>query len=181
MTDEAVTLSDPDPLWARRFEATQAELTPILAPWLAADLEHVGSTAVPGLVAKPIIDILAPVVSLAEASAAVDPLASAGWLFWPDDPNRASRLWFLHPRPEARTHHLHLVQHDHPEARAMVAVRDALRADAALRASYADLKRRLASEHAENRNAYTNGKAYFVASTLRELGLHPPALEQLPE
>jgi GrpB-like predicted nucleotidyltransferase (UPF0157 family) len=90
------------------------------ADWLAGAVEHIGSTAVVGMPAKPVVDMLAPVRSLAEARAAVVPaLAAAGWLYWPDDPCRTYRLWFLRPRPDDRTHHLHVIEHGDPHATAL--------------------------------------------------------------
>ena len=111
MIGEAVILIDHDPAWRDRFIEQQAALSVLLQPWLAAPIEHIGSTAVVGLRAKPVVDILAPVVSLEAAHAAIPLLEQDGWLFWPDDPNRAYRLWFLRPRPDARTHHLQIVQY----------------------------------------------------------------------
>ena len=153
----------------------------LLGPWLAGPVEHIGSTSVPGLRAKPVIDMLAPVGSLTGAQAAVPVLAGAGWLFWPDDPCRDYRLWFLRPRPEARTHHLHLIEDGHPHALALLAFRDALRADAALRGRYAAVKDQLVRRHPDNRNAYSNAKSDFVARALRSLGIEAPAREPLPE
>ena len=74
-------------------------VTTVLGPWLAGPVEHIGSTSVPGLPAKPVIDILAPVRSLAAAQDSVSALAADGWLFWSEDPCRHYRLWFLRPRP----------------------------------------------------------------------------------
>lgn len=125
--------------------------------------------------------MLAPVRSLAQAQEAVPPLEEEGWLFWPDDPSRHYRLWFSRPHPAARTHHLHVIEHDHPHARALIAFRDALRADPGLRTGYANLKERLASQHRSNRNAYTNAKSEFVAGVLRSVGIEPPAHDRLPE
>jgi GrpB-like predicted nucleotidyltransferase (UPF0157 family) len=176
-----VLIADHDPGWADRFAEQSAVVSVALEPWLAGPVEHVGSTSVPGLAAKPIVDMLAPVRSLADARGAVAALEPGDWLFWPDDPNGDWRLWFLHPTPEARTHHLHVIEHDHPQAVAMLAFRDALRADPVLRDDYVDLKRRLASEHTDNRNAYTNAKSAFVAETLRALGVDAPPPDQLPE
>ena len=181
MADEPVHISAYDPAWPARFDVQRDRVTAVLEPWLAAPVEHVGSTSVPGLPAKPIVDILAPVKSLGQAQHAVAPLQADGWLFWPEDPCRYYRLWFLRPQPEARTHHLHVIEHDHPQARAVLAFRDALRADPGLRAGYADLKRQLAREHRDNRNAYTNAKADFVASVVRAAGIDLPARDRLPE
>jgi GrpB-like predicted nucleotidyltransferase (UPF0157 family) len=125
--------------------------------------------------------MLASVRSLTSAQNAVQPLTEDGWLFWPDDPCRQYRLWFLRPRPEARTHHLHLIEHDDPHARALIAFGDALRADPGLRAGYADLKERLARQHRQNRNAYTDAKSEFVARVLRTADVSPPPRDRLPE
>jgi GrpB-like predicted nucleotidyltransferase (UPF0157 family) len=163
------------------FAEQQARVTVILAPWLAAPIEHIGSTSVPGLAAKPVIDMLAPVRSLTGAQEAVAPLTEDGWLFWPDDPCRDYRLWFLRPRPEARTHHLQLIEHDDPHARALIAFRDALRAEPGLRTEYADLKNRLARQYRQNRNSYTNAKSEFVARVLRAAGIDPPPRDRLIE
>ena len=181
MADEPVHVCDYDPAWPARFAGQRDQVSAVLAPWLAAPVEHIGSTSVPGLPAKPIIDVLAPVRSLARAQDAVPPLQADGWVFWPEDPCRYYRLWFLRPHPEARTHHLHVIEHDHPQARALVAFRDALRADPGLCARYAGLKRQLAREHRGNRNAYTNAKADFVASVVAAAGIDLPARDHLPE
>lgn len=135
MSDQAIEIVDYDPAWVAKFIEQQARLSTILAQWLAGPVEHIGSTAVPGLRSKPIVDILAPVTSLDAARAAVPVLAKAGWLFWPDDPNRHYRLWFLRPHPNSRTHHLQLIERNHPDARVLIAFRDALRGDGALRGS----------------------------------------------
>ena len=181
MADQLVDLAEYDPRWPDLFAEQQARTAAILAPWLAAPIEHIGSTSVPGLPAKPVIDMLAPVRSLARAQDAVTPLTEDGWLFWPDDPCRHYRLWFLRRRPEARTHHLQLIGHHETHARALIAFRDALRADPGLRADYADLKKRLGRQHRQNRNAYTNAKSEFVAHVLHASGIDAPPRDHLPE
>jgi len=181
MADQHVELADPDPAWAEQFAEQRTHVEDLLRPWLTGPVEHIGSTAVPGLRAKPVIDMLAPVGSLADARAAVPVLADAGWLFWPEDPCGHYRLWLLRPRPEARTHHLQVVEGAHPHASALLAFRDALRADAGLRREYAIWKERLAEEHADNRNAYTNAKAAFIQRTLQRAGIDPPPRDLLPE
>jgi len=103
MADQLVEVLEYDPAWLGRFADQQGRLSAVLAPWLARPVEHIGSTSVPGLSAKPVIDVLALVHSLDEAQNAVGALEANGWLFWPDDPCRHYRLWFLCPRPEART------------------------------------------------------------------------------
>lgn len=170
MADQSVYLVDHDPAWHERFVAQRDVLSRLLRPWLAAPPEHVGSTAVPGLRAKPVVDIVAPVVSLIEAQAAVPALEADGWLFWADDPNRSYRLWFLRPTPAARTHHLYLMQYDHPELRGLLLFRDALRDDPALGRAYAALKERLAAQHRTDRDAYTDAKSDFIRSVIEARG-----------
>ena len=170
----AIEIKDYDPAWLTRFAEQRDRLADLLAPWLAAPIEHIGSTSVPGLRAKPIVDILAPVRSLAARAAMVDALSADGWLYWPDDPNSAERLWFLRPKPEERTHHLQVVEHGSPKARAVLAFRDALRANSALAREYEDLKLRLARQFPEDRDAYTDAKADFVARVVQ--GTQPPAI-----
>lgn len=179
MADQPVTLVDYDPSWPQRFREQQQELTRLLRPWLAGSPEHVGSTAVPGLRAKPVIDILAPVFSLAAAQDAVAVLAEHGWLFWAEDPNRFYRLWFLRPDPAARTHHLHIMQHDHPERRRVLLFRDALRNDPALRQAYAALKERVAEQHRTDRDAYTEAKSDFIRTSLEARGGTAPVRQPI--
>jgi GrpB-like predicted nucleotidyltransferase (UPF0157 family) len=181
VADQHVEIAGHDAAWAARFAEQQTAVQELLAPWLAGPVEHIGSTAVPGLRAKPVIDLLAPVASLPEARAAVPALTAAGWLFWPEDPCSDYRLWFLRPRPEARTHHLQVVEAGHAHARSLLAFRDALRADAGLRDEYASLKERLAEQHRDSRNAYTNAKKSFVERVLRQQGITPPPRALLPE
>lgn len=177
----AVGIVDHDPRWAELFEEQRDRVSAVLARWLVAPVEHSGSTAVLGLRAKPIVDLLAPVGSLREREAVVKVLSEDGWVYWPDDPRGDSRLWFLRPQPELRTHHLHVVEHAHPRARALLIFRDALRQNPALTVEYQQLKEHLARENPANRNAYTNGKATFVAAVLRDAGIEDPVTEDLPE
>lgn len=173
MADQPIELMAYDPSWPERFAEQQTRLAAILRPWLAGDIEHIGSTSVPGLRAKPIVDILAPVREYARARAAISLLEQDGWLFWPDDPNRDYRMWFLRPRPEARTHHLHVMQHDHPNFRALVVFRDVLRRDATVRQAYVSLKDDLAGRYRDDRDDYSNAKTQFVQRILVAEGLAP--------
>lgn len=170
MADQSIELTAYDPTWPARFAEQQVRLDTILKPWLAGEIEHIGSTSVTGLKSKPIVDILAPVRSLTASRTAIAVLEKDGWLFWPDDPNQNYRLWFLRPSLEARTHHLQIIQHDHPNLRALIAFRDALRRDPEAREAYSSLKEDLASKHQSDRNAYSNAKTEFVQSILEAWG-----------
>lgn len=153
-----------DPAWPAMFEAERARLLEILAPWLAGPIEHIGSTAVPGMVAKPVIDIMAGVESLAASREAI---AAAATLQYRYAPYRADVMhWFCKPDFSFRTHHLHLVPRGSELWRERIAFRDRLRADGAVARRYADLKEQLAKVHRLDREAYTDAKGPFIAEVL---------------
>lgn len=165
-----------DQQWAARASTERERLTELLGPWLMADIEHVGSTAIPGLAAKPIIDLAATVAdSDAVAAQAAEDLAADGWHYVPPDlDGRTWRRFFVKPDTSGqhRKAHLHLIETDHPRWSEQIAFRDALRRDQVLARRYEDLKRQLADQYGNDREAYTNGKAAFVASVL-ESSRHP--------
>jgi GrpB-like predicted nucleotidyltransferase (UPF0157 family) len=171
MTDQPVEIHEYDPAWSERFRDQRAAVEGILAPWLVAPVEHVGSTAVRGLAAKPVVDMLAGVRNLEEARACIDLLSEDGWLWAPY--REEVEHWFCRPSPTERTHHLHVVEHGGTDWREMLAFRDALRADATLRDGYAALKRDLAVRHRDDREAYTQAKADFVVAALASIA--PPS------
>lgn len=156
-----------DPAWPALFETERILLASALAPWIVAPIEHIGSTAVPGLAAKPVIDIMAPVHTLAASCPALAAAAEVGYLH---APYKADEMhWFCKPSPSHRTHHLHLVPHGSPAWAQRLRWRNALRRDAALAAQYAALKRRLAQQHRTDREAYTQAKGPFIETTLARL------------
>jgi GrpB-like predicted nucleotidyltransferase (UPF0157 family) len=173
MVDQSIELIDYDPAWLARFLEQKTRLTTILNPWLAGEIEHIGSTSVPGLSSKPIVDMLAPVQSVSASRAAIPILEEDGWLFWTDDPNHDYRLWFLRPNPTTRTHHLQIIQHNHPSFRALIVFRDVLRRDVGARTAYSALKADLANKHQSDRNAYSNAKTEFVQAILEAEGISP--------
>jgi len=153
-----------DPAWPLEFEAEKTQLAPVLAPWLAGEIHHIGSTSVPGLGAKPVIDILAEVRSLEDSRAAIGPLQELSYCWAPYKTELMN--WFCKPSPEHRTHHLHLVVRGSQAWREELAFRDALRAEPETAAAYKELKLRLADEHTLDREAYTVAKTAFVESVL---------------
>lgn len=127
-------------------------------------IEHVGSTAVPGLAAKPVIDVMVGVESLDASRAALPLLEALGYTY---APYRADVMhWLCKPSFAHRTHHLHLVPFESALWRDRLAFRDALRADAALARRYEALKRELAAKFRDDREAYTEGKTPFVEAVL---------------
>ncbi|PRX92404.1 GrpB family protein [Allonocardiopsis opalescens] len=171
---ERAELRPYDPRWAVRAAAECERLGDLLAPWLLSGVVHIGSTAVPGLAAKPVIDLMASVADLDTAvGRASERLAADGWCLVPPDLDRRSwRRFFVKPDPSGRRRqaHLHLIRAGHPRWAEQVRFRDALRRDRRLAQRYADLKRRLAERHGHDREAYTAAKAEFVASVLAEHG-----------
>ena len=164
--DEPIHLVPADPSWSGRFELERGLLEGAIGEWAEGGVHHVGSTAVAGLDAKPIIDILVGVRDLETARACFEPLAGLDYLYAPYLPEEMH--WFCKPDPAHRTHHLHLVPYGSPRYRHELAFRDRLRADLQLAADYAALKRDLARRHPNDREAYTVGKSTFIAMALGE-------------
>lgn len=162
-----------DAEWGHRFEEERALLEHVLAPWLEGGIHHVGSTAVPGLAAKPYVDMIAGVRELDEAGAAYAPLETQGYVHTPHRPGIAHH--FSKPSADLAelTHGLHLTEPGSDLWRERLVFRDALRGDPALAAEYAALKLRLAQQHPHDAGAYTHGKRSFVARVLAEHGLAP--------
>lgn len=163
---EEVHLLPWDPAWPGMFQAERQRLEAAL-PGAFLDLQHIGSTAVPGLVAKPIIDLLAGVRSMAEADALVAAICRAGYTTSHEfNATLADRRWFMRAAHGRRTHHLHVVVQGSAVWQARMAFRDALQRDAGLAARYAALKQRLAERHRQDREAYTHAKATFIQQAL---------------
>jgi GrpB-like predicted nucleotidyltransferase (UPF0157 family) len=155
--DAAVRIVDYDPAWPAAFEDERKRLAPLLD---GADIHHFGSTAVPGLAAKPVIDMIALVGDLDAPIAAL--VRSAGYQF-PRAFNAtlAHRRFFCYPTASHRTHHLHLVD-EREELERRLRFRDRLRTDRQLAREYVALKRALAERHRTDREAYTEAKSEFV-------------------
>ena len=149
-----------DPSWPRRFEEEADVLRQALATWLVGPIEHIGSTAVPGLAAKPVIDIMAGVKTLDGSRPAI---AAAAELDYRYAPYQAEiEHWFCKPSFAFRTHHLHLIPVGTRQWLRPIAFRDHLRAHSDVAAEYQALKQRLALEHRLDREAYTLAKRPFI-------------------
>ena len=163
-TDEAIRIVAYDSRWPQRFAEERTLLEEAIGPWVASGIHHVGSTAVPGLEAKPIIDILVGVDDLAQSRRCIEPLAGLGYLY---APYLAEEMhWFCKPHPSRRTHHLHLVPEGSRRHRDEFAFRDLLRTDSRVAVEYAALKRKLASEFPHDRDSYTEAKSAFIRDVL---------------
>jgi GrpB-like predicted nucleotidyltransferase (UPF0157 family) len=151
--------------WAALFAAEAQRLRAALGPDLPLALEHTGSTAVPGLVAKPVLDLLGGYPPGASVEPYVAALGRAGYAHRGEQ-GIPGREFFR--RGEPRAYHLHLVVRHGPFWREHLAFRDALRAQAAVRAAYAALKLDLARRYPRDREAYTEGKSAFVRQVVAE-------------
>ena len=158
-----------DPNWVKLFQAEAKAIANILATKLITRIEHFGSTSVPNLPAKLIIDLLIKVSSLTEAKeTAIEPLESLGYAYWANNPD-PKRMFFVKGLPpnSPRTHHLHLVESDSILWERLL-FRDYLRQYPEEAAHYARLKYRLADEFKSDRKAYTQGKTDYIQSVMSQ-------------
>ena len=164
--DEPVQLVEYDSTWPARYAAEHDRLLQRFHADLL-DVQHIGSTAVPGMPAKPIIDVMAGVASMAMADALFEPILDYGYVTSIEfNAGLSDRRWFMRHANGRRTHHLHVVVHDGELWQQRLAFRDALRRDPVLATRYAALKRELAVSHHEDREAYTQAKGEFISSVL---------------
>jgi GrpB-like predicted nucleotidyltransferase (UPF0157 family) len=161
---EPIRIAPYDPGWPARFEQERSALREAIGPWVVGGIHHVESTAVPGLDAKPIIDILVGVEGLAESRPCFGPVERLGYLY---APYRADEMhWFCKPDPARRTHHLHLVPTRSARFREELRFRDLLRVDPRLAREYSALKHELAARFGHDREAYTEAKSDFIRDKL---------------
>ena len=162
---EEVSLAPYEPNWPKLFTAEAEFLRATLPGTVIRRIEHFGSTAVPGLAAKPIIDLLVEVSSLEEAQREIVPLLeSHGYdYFWRTDV-KVPYPWFIKRDAQGqRTHHIHMVEADSKWWDRLY-FRDYLRIfnDEAQR--YETLKRTLADKYPNDRKGYTDGKSEFIVA-----------------
>jgi GrpB-like predicted nucleotidyltransferase (UPF0157 family) len=160
--DPAVRIVAYDPAWPALAEAELARIKQALGE-IAVRLEHVGSTAVQGLAAKPILDLQLSVDAMEPREPFVDPLESLGYLFAPA-PESPEHHFFARPPQRPRTHHLHVCEAGGEHEFRHLAVRDFLRAHADEAERYAALKRELIARHPKDRLTYIEGKNAYVAA-----------------
>jgi GrpB-like predicted nucleotidyltransferase (UPF0157 family) len=167
---DKIEIVEYDPRWPQLFCEEAERINTALSPNLVLSIEHFGSTAVPGLAAKPIIDIVITVPSLELARLqAIGPLEKLGYIFWRENP-KTDRLFFVKGMPpygERRTHHIHLTGQG-GEMRQHLIFRDYLRTDPGEVLRYAKLKRKLAAKYPEDREAYTEAKNSYIAAVMQK-------------
>ena len=168
MTVEQVHIVPYDPSWPTLFAKERDRILEAVGQWVE-EVEHVGSTAIPGLDAKPVVDLMAGLKSMADASSCVEPLTNLGYSHWAEgaQPHHHLFVKFVDPEMSARTHNLHLVEAGGQYWEERLLFRDYLRKHPEAAKEYAQLKHRLASRHREDREAYTEAKADFVCKVVR--------------
>jgi GrpB-like predicted nucleotidyltransferase (UPF0157 family) len=169
-----IRLEPYDPAWPARFEEEAAALREAFGT-LALRIEHVGSTAVPGMLAKPVIDIQVSVESLSSLVPFMPAMSRLEYvhLVDPDPVFERAYPYFHKPAEWPHTHHVHLCEAGSELERRHLAFRDQLRSDAGARERYAALKRGLAAVHGgathDERQGYADAKSEFVQSLLSRI------------
>lgn len=160
-SESSVRLAPYDPRWPAMFEAERARLHGAIGP--DAPIAHIGSTSVPGLVAKPYIDMLVGHGDGVDEAACLAALLGLGYV---EEGARSGHCWLCWPTPAQRKFIVHLVPAEGHVWRARLSFRDRLRQASALRDAYAALKRELAEAHSDDLSAYTAAKFPFVKGVL---------------
>ena len=174
---EPVSLVPSNPAWRRMFEEEKRHLLNCLPPELIRRVEHFGSTAIPKLAAKPIVDILVEVTSLEETKKSIVPILEAqGYeYFW--RPTRGEDVppfyaWFIkRDSTGKRTHHIHMVESDFEQWDRLL-FRDYLIERPDIAREYETLKLSLAHDYAKDRTAYTEAKTEFIVRVTEEAKAH---------
>lgn len=165
LTRGTVRLASHSERWLGLFERERDVICRAIGE-LIGGIEHIGSTAVPGLRAKPIIDIAVGVADLADVATIHAQLEVAGYIYRGDGGDNGGHLFVREAAPQFRTHHVHVVMHGGRQWVNYLLVRNHLRGSATARTEYAALKEQLAGRFPGNRGDYTAGKAEFIERLL---------------
>ena len=160
-----VKIVDYDPEWPTLFEKEKRLILGAVGS-IVMRIEHIGSTAVPGLAAKPIVDILVAVNQLSDAENCIRPLETVGYEYRPEHEGQIpERRFFNKGKPPAEQHyHLHMVELTSAFWTRHLLFRDYLRRHPDVAQEYQNLKRQLAAEYTTNREGYTEAKTSFIES-----------------
>jgi len=165
-THDEITVVPHNAGWPARFRI-ESQMLHVALKELNPAIEHIGSTAVPGLAAKPIIDMLVGVKSLTAFESQAERLSVFGYQYIPEyERALPDRRFFKRVINGVRTHHVHVVEQNGLYWKRYLKFRNSMRDDAWLASRYAELKRRLAARYVFDRDAYTNGKTGFIEAVL---------------
>lgn len=162
----SVVVVDYDPQWTTSYEEEKERILGAIGD-VAVAIEHIGSTAVPGLGAKPIIDIMVAVPVLADAERCTEPLQEIGYEYVPEyNDVIPERRYFHKGPPGARTYHLHMVELTSGFWERHLLFRDSLRVHPEEAQRYDQLKKDLAAKFGSDRDGYTEAKTSFIESVI---------------
>jgi len=156
---DPVVIAAYDPGWPELFSALAASLRQSLGQ-TALRIDHIGSTSVPGLDAKPVVDVQISVVSFEPLDAFRIPIEGVGFVFRARNPDLTKR--YFRERPGERRTHIHVRRAGSWSEQSNLLFRDYMRDHKEDAIRYADLKRRLAQQYGDDRYGYTDAKAPFI-------------------
>jgi GrpB-like predicted nucleotidyltransferase (UPF0157 family) len=160
-----VIIVEYDPAWPILYEEEKRRILEAIGHKVLA-IEHIGSTAVPGLGAKPIIDIMAGVHQLADADECLAPLQKIGYLDVTPEPDNSEWYYCLGKSPHSTGYHLHLAKFMSDHWRRHLLFRDFLRAHPKVAQRYYELKKKLSAQYGSDREGYTAAKTSFIGSVI---------------
>jgi GrpB-like predicted nucleotidyltransferase (UPF0157 family) len=174
--EDNIIIQPYNPAWPKLAEAEIKAIKTIFNSLPYFSIEHMGSTAVPELASKPIIDILISVQSLKEAENLISPLESLGYLYWQENPDKTHLRFFkgMPPFGDGRTHHVHIVETSNDTIEQRLLFRNILKQDQKIRLEYEVLKLKLSQIKDLDRELYTVSKSAFIESVLRLYGYSKP-------
>jgi GrpB-like predicted nucleotidyltransferase (UPF0157 family) len=161
-----VGLAEPNNEWSEEFARESLVISRVLGD-LASGIEHVGSTAVNSLPAKPIIDIAVSVETKSAIREIVSKLEGVGYIYRGEAAFQGGHLLVRESSPGVGTHHVHVIEASDPQWRSWLRFRDFLKTDRELRQRYARLKLELKNRFPSDRRSYTLGKTRFIESALK--------------
>ena len=162
-----VVIVDYDSEWPTLFEREKERVLEAVGQIISA-VEHIGSTAVPGLGAKPIIDMMAGVRSKDDADECLEPLRRIGYSDVTPEPGHAEWFYCLGKSPHSTGYHLHLVKFMSSHWMRQLVFRDYLRTHPATAQQYYEYKKSLSAKYGSDRVGYTEAKTAFIESVLAQ-------------
>jgi len=168
MGNEKIIIKEYDPNWPLLFEAERYELMEAIGHYVA-NIQHIGSTAVPGLAAKPVVDIMVGLRRLLDAQDCILPIEAMGYEYFPElelEKGFEDRRYFRKSAGGIRTHQIHVIEINSDFWKRTLLFRDHLRTHTQSANDYATLKKELAKQFENDREGYTNAKTDFIESIL---------------
>lgn len=167
---ESIEIESPNPYWIDAGTAEARGLLRLLGPYGVKGVEHIGSTSIRNLPAKPILDLMAMIPSFDDLDEIACKLAEDQWHYVPPGlDNRPWRRFFIKVENEKRVAHLHLMPEGEPRWEQQRLFRDLLNGNPTLRDEYAVLKKHLANQFPDDREAYSEGKTAFIQRVFARL------------